>query len=918
MRSFLPLVLIVAFGIAPASAQDDDRYSLVMRGVPLSHALEQLAYTTGIDLIYTSDDVEGKRSYCNGRNLPAAELLSCLLKGSELDFVRSSSGAYVLIDAVAAAPRFGHLAGTIRDAETGEPLPYANVLLADAQTGTSTNNSGLFSFASLLTGPHRVVVTYVGYQTARDSVWIDPGEHQRVQITLKPVPATLEPVVVNGLTQRLPSRGLGIGHQTSEHLRSTGPAATSDITRGLTAISGVAVHQPLADLHIQGSAAGEHVTLLDGVPVRDPVSMGRYLGAFSPLALGRVTVHKAGFAAEAGSNLAGVVEVEHDVSAGGGKRIVLSVDPLTLNGRGEAQFRLPGGTEGTAMAAGRTSVWGAYRDPAVSSLLKSWNALDAVTASLWAGDYLRSGEGTLARHGSDVDFSDLHSAVRLRLSPYRTLYASAYRARSHLKSNHAASYSHAEGIDDLMLTSDVYDWTNWVGQVRHSWLLGSRGAMSTQLSGSWNDAEYVYYGLYTETQPLRTADDLQTAENARIDELLSQPASDNRNHIRELSWHSRFSYSLAPEHLVDVGLSSSHVKSRFAFGNPFVTPFTHTAAASQFSMNVEGRHHLGIGTVLEPGLRLTHLPNRASVYAEPRLAVRHDRSAGRLGSLAFRVAGGVYRQFINQFEVTSVGATTLVPTTTVWLPADGSIAPPRAYHLAAEVLMMPNRQWTVATEVFGKWQHRLLMIDYAALASRQTSSESLRHAESVSQSAFVAPSSGRVGGGSIRIQRDGRRLRPTMTYSYVHAQRRYPSRFGDDMQPVPWNAPHRISADLKAELITNLQVLGNWNASWGRKWALRRAYYDYLAFHLPSDKFEPFDVHDPSAPKSAPYFTLDAGLSYQARWNPVTAEFRAFVTNVMNRRNEFDLSLEHAPDGLAPVVRRLPGRHIFLSVHFTY
>ena len=36
----------------------------------------------------------------------------------------------------------------------------------------------------------------------------------------------------------------------------------------------------------------QHITLLDGVPVRDPVSLGRYLGAFSPLALNRMTVYQ--------------------------------------------------------------------------------------------------------------------------------------------------------------------------------------------------------------------------------------------------------------------------------------------------------------------------------------------------------------------------------------------------------------------------------------------------------------------------------------------------------------------------------------------------------------------------------------------------------------------------------------------------
>ncbi len=914
MRHVFAFVLIIAIGVEPAAAQDEGRYSLVVRGVPLSQALEQLAYTTGIDLVYTSADVAGKQSYCSGRNLDPPGLLSCVLKGSNLDFVRSSSGAYVLIDAVAAAPRFGQLAGSVTDADTGEPLSYANVLLADARTGTSTNESGFFTFASLLTGPHRVVVTYVGYETATDSVWIDPGEHRRVRIALKSAESTLAPIVIDGLTQRLPSSGLGRGDRSSEHLRSMGPAATSDITRGLTAITGVALQQPLADLHIQGSGAGEHVTLLDGVPVRDPVSMGRYLGAFSPLALGRVTVHKAGFGAHAGSNLGGVVEVEHDVSALGGDRLSLSVDPVSVNGRAESRFRLPNGREGSAMAAARGSVWSAYRDPAVASLLENWHAVDPLVAPTWVDHYQGAEESVLTVRDPTVQFSDLHGAVRLNLSPFRTLYASAYRARNRLASEFASSRSgEAFAAARLMLTHDVYDWTNWVGQIRHSWLLGARATFSTQLSGSWNESRYDYFGIYDSTGAIASMDELARVSDARRAKLTSYPDANEDNHIREIAWRSRFSYSLSPRHQFDADLSATHTKSHFLFDNMLATPIAHMSDVWLVSGSIEGRHNFELGTVFEPGLRLTYLPNRETMYAEPRLALRHDASAGRFGSLALRAAGGLYRQFVNQLDVTSSGATSLIPTSMVWLPLDGSLAPPRALHLAAEALLMPHPMWTISVEAFQKWQQRLLMLDYAAIADSGPSTASL-----TSQRHFVTAAPGHVKGASLRVRRDGGHVNSSLTYSFVQAKRRYPNRFDGTLQPVPWNSPHRLTADVTADLFDGVQALANWEAGWGRKWALRRSYYDYLAFHQPPENVAPFDLQDPSSSAAPAYYRLDAGLSFRTHWKTFDAEFRLFATNVTNRHNVYDFSLQHGRDGVEPIPRTLPGRHLYFSARVSY
>ncbi len=921
------LIILVVIGLCgligsrPASAQsvEGGGYTLVLRGVPMSQALEELVGLTQIDLVYNSSLVAGKHVYCAGRNLTSEALLRCVLDGTGLDYVRSSAGTYVLMQALEEAPRRGDLAGSITDLTTGEPLPYANVLLADASTGTTTDESGLFSFSSVLSGMQRFVVTYVGYETVVDSVFVAAGGRERLSIALRPQAVSLSPIVISGLSQRLPSRDLGVGELSNRQLSDFYTAGTPDVARGAGSLMGIAVQQPLADLHIQGSASGEHLTVLDGVPVRDPVSLGRHLSAFSPLAIDRLTVHKAGFGASYGSHLSGVVSVEQDVTGAARRGGVVNADPVSLNGKVQGRFKLPVG-DGAAMLALRTSVWGVYEDPGVSSLLRHWSQVDPVLATIWVREDVSTASLGLNRHASDVAFSDLHGAVRLRLSPFQTIHASAYRAGNRIASDLAASNTgNADSTDVLVLTRDDYDWTNWAGQIRHSWLIGARSVAMVQLQGGWHDSRYAYRGLRTETEPLTGPGALDAAIADFEPQLGTAGGSEERNKIRELAVKAELSHSLSPRHHVEAGLAAKHIDSRFQLINQFIAPFTHEAAAWELSGYAEGKLSFGWQTTLEPGVRLTYLPLRNTVYAEPRLAARYDRAASRIGPYALRVAGGVYRQFTNQFELTSSGSTAVVPYVSFWLPSDSTVAPPRTYHLAADVLLMPRDRWTISLEGYYKWQPRLLVVDYARLLAEHPRVWPPLDPVEMHQSDFVGRARGRAYGFGTKLHHSGDRLDVTANYSYSRALRRYPGRFDGRMVPAPWNQPHRLALDATVAFTEDLSLEVNWRGAWGRRWAVRRAYYDYLALRDDPITFDTFDLSRPSEQKVSPYYRLDAGFTYTRTWSRSTVQLRAFVVNLLDRNNVYDWSIEEPPTGgEARVERTLPGLHPVFSLRFDY
>jgi hypothetical protein len=353
---------------------------------------------------------------------------------------------------------------------------------------------------------------------------------------------------------------------------------------------------------------------------------------------------------------------------------------------------------------------------------------------------------------------------------------------------------------------------------------------------------------------------------------------------------------------------------------------------------------LGPGTTLEAGTRLTFVPARQTVYAEPRLAVRHDGRTGREGTYAVRVASGLYRTFVQQFTLSTGGPSASLPATRLWLPIDATLAPPRAYHLTAEALLAPSPAWQVNVEAYLKEQPRILAIDYAALLRTPEALPLSLAPREVTQSAFVAPSRGRALGAGLRLRHRRGRLDAEASYAWSWARRTFPGRFDDRSQPTPWNEPHRLTLAARLDLTDpprpaasadgrdeGLAATARWRGVWGRAWGFRDAYYDLLTTHDALTSTPPYDLSDPGAHVLPPLYRLDLGLAYARTVGGVTLRAEATVFNVLDRANVFDWSLAPAPEASATedfvpapgqafgsLPRTLPGRRPILTLGVRY
>ncbi len=126
-----------------------------------------------------------------------------------------------------AQPVGATLTGTVRDAETGAPLPGVNVFLAETTLGTATDARGRFVIEHVPLGQHRLYASMVGYEAAaRDTVLRRTRRPYVVHVRLTPDVLALEGVTVEAERDRRWQRRL---RRFERHF--LGASANADSTR---------------------------------------------------------------------------------------------------------------------------------------------------------------------------------------------------------------------------------------------------------------------------------------------------------------------------------------------------------------------------------------------------------------------------------------------------------------------------------------------------------------------------------------------------------------------------------------------------------------------------------------------------------------------------------------------------------------
>jgi outer membrane receptor for ferrienterochelin and colicins len=99
--------------------------------------------------------------------------------------------------AVMGQPAHGTLKGTVKDAETGQPLVGANVTLQGTFLGAATDVNGKFSVVRVPVGTYAVTISMIGYARLRsEGVRIVKDEVRTIEVVAHSLPIQSEPVII--------------------------------------------------------------------------------------------------------------------------------------------------------------------------------------------------------------------------------------------------------------------------------------------------------------------------------------------------------------------------------------------------------------------------------------------------------------------------------------------------------------------------------------------------------------------------------------------------------------------------------------------------------------------------------------------------------------------------------------------------
>lgn len=153
----------------------------------------------------------------------------------------------VLLSSQLALAQSGTISGTVTDAESGESLPGASVLVVELERGAASDINGEFEIQNIPAGTYNITATFVGYRTYRETVQVNAGQTTTLDIAMEVGAIGLDELVVSGYAV-----------QTKREISGSISSVRSQDIQDVT------LQNP--ESLLQGRAAGVNVTSTSGNP----------------------------------------------------------------------------------------------------------------------------------------------------------------------------------------------------------------------------------------------------------------------------------------------------------------------------------------------------------------------------------------------------------------------------------------------------------------------------------------------------------------------------------------------------------------------------------------------------------------------------------------------------------------------------
>ncbi|MCQ2294415.1 MAG: TonB-dependent receptor [Bacteroidales bacterium] len=203
--------------------------------------------------------------------------------------------------------------GLLTDGESGEAIPFANVVLDGTKYGNATDINGFYLINKMPAGEYTLRVRFMGYQEYTEKITIKKGETIVRNITLNTESKTLKTVTIsdNRTEERKLQTQVSVEKiSAAQIMQMPSIGGTADLAQYMQVLPGVnSTGDQGGQLYIRGGSMIQNLCLLDGMIAYNPFhSIGLY-SIFETDIILNADIYSGGFGAEYGGRLSSVMDI---------------------------------------------------------------------------------------------------------------------------------------------------------------------------------------------------------------------------------------------------------------------------------------------------------------------------------------------------------------------------------------------------------------------------------------------------------------------------------------------------------------------------------------------------------------------------------------------------------------------------------
>jgi hypothetical protein len=724
------------------------------------------------------------------------------------------------------------ISGFIKDTNSMEVLPGANIFEKASLKGTSTNAYGFFSI-TLPAGSHNLRFSYMGYNAKYEEINLQAN--LKINILLKPA-LTLQQVDITAsgselLEQSSRMSSINIPVQQMKSLPSF--MGETDILKSLQLLPGVqSGTEGSSALYVRGGGPDQNLILLDDAPVYNAGHLLGFFSIFNADAIKNVELIKGGFPARYGGRLSSVVDIR--MKEGNMKKLNVEGSLGLISSK--IMIEGPILKDKTSfIVTGRRTYIDYLAQPLVRGVTNEYNK-------------------------NGLFFYDLNAKVNHIISAKDRLYLSVYNGKD-------------EYYNDILPYEYLYDGVIYKEQTKSSLSWGNLTS-----SAKWNHQinEKTFGNLaFTYSNYNFNVNDFQ--ESIVITDTSTTTKMYSIKYlsgIRDLALKADIDFMPSPSHYVKFGLQSTY--HSFQPGINTVTIEESTTHINDSTSGSKVTRALESGLYLEDdyqlneklkaniGLHYSSFLVEKKYYhsLQPRLSVRYFLPSDWIAKGSF----ASMQQNIHLLTNSSIG----LPTD-LWVPSTSKIQPQKANQFAAGISRTFRKNYLVSVEGYYKWMNHI--IEYNEGATYLNSNSNWEEKVTVGK--------GNSYGMEVLLQKKEGRTKGWIGYTLSWSNRTFKDiNFGETF-PYKFDRRHDISIVLMHKIDDKWDFSAEWVYGTGNAVTLAT-----VKFPGPDGWIiQTFDKRN--SYRAADYHRLDVSFtrSKETRWG--TSSWNLGMYNVYNRKNPF-------------------------------